>query len=69
MARSLPGIMREEKMTVSPSPSAILGWVSMAMRDSALRGSPWLPVTRMSRLSSGMDPACSSLTNSPTVFR
>ncbi len=40
-------------MTVSPSPSATRGCVSSAMRASALRGSPWLPVTRISRLSSG----------------
>ena len=30
------------------------GCVSIAMRASALRGSPWLPVTRISRFSSGI---------------
>ena len=59
-ARS-PGCTREEKITVSPSPSATRGWVSIATRASALRGSPWLPVIRISRLSSGT----SSISSSP----
>ncbi len=61
--------MRDENTTVSPSPSAMLGWVSMAMRASADCGSPWLPVTSISRFSSGMAPAASSGTNSGTPLR
>jgi hypothetical protein len=61
--------MRLEKMTVSPSPSEMCGWLSEATRASALRGSPWLPVMRISRLSSGTSSALSSAMKSGTVFR
>ena len=42
--RSLPGMVREEKMIRSPSSRCTSGWVSSAMRATAARGSPWLPV-------------------------
>ena len=45
-AFSLPGMVREEKITRSPLPSEISGCSSSAMRASAARGSPWLPVHR-----------------------
>ena len=64
MARSLPGMVRLLNTTVSPGPMAMLGCVSMAIRASAERGSPWLPVTIISRFSSGTVPAWSSGTNS-----
>ena len=69
MPRSLPGIMRDEKITVSPSPSAMLGWVSAAILASALRGSPWLPVQMMQSESSGRKPASSSGTKGSMPFR
>ena len=43
IAFSLPGMMRDEKITTSPSSSTMFGWSSRAMRASAARGSPWLP--------------------------
>ena len=43
---SLPGITREEKITESPCPRLTCGWVPSAIRDSAARASPWLPVHR-----------------------
>jgi hypothetical protein len=46
MPISLPGMMREEKMTLSPGPRLTVGWSPVAMRESAARGSPWLPVQR-----------------------
>ena len=53
MASSLPGMTRLEKITVSPSPRLTLGWLLSAMRASAARGSPWLPVHRYSTLCAG----------------
>ena len=44
MARSLPGMKREERITRSPGRIWICLWASRAMRARALRGSPWLPV-------------------------
>ena len=41
---SLPGMMRDEKITTSPGLSSTFGWSSRAMRANAARGSPWLPV-------------------------
>ena len=38
------GLGEAEKITISPSSSAILGWESSPMRAMAARGSPWLPV-------------------------
>ena len=43
-ARSLPGMVREEKITRSPLASFTCGCCSSEMRASAARGSPWLPV-------------------------
>ena len=43
-ARSLPGMVREEKITRSPLSSSMSGCSSSAMRAIAARGSPWLPV-------------------------
>src|SRR5205809_280795 len=37
-AFSLPGMVREEKITLSPRLSVISGWSSLAMRDSAALG-------------------------------
>ena len=50
---SLPGMMREEKITASPGSSSTCGCSSRAMRASAARGSPWLPVQISSTLSRG----------------
>ena len=52
-AFSLPGMVREEKITRSPLASVTSGCSSSAMRDSAARGSPWLPVHSASTLSGG----------------
>ena len=52
-ARSFPGIGVAEKITVSPSCSATLGWSRWAMRRRADSGSPWLPVEMTTSLSSG----------------
>ena len=62
MAFSLPGISRDEKMTVSPSPNTTLGWSPWAIRVRAARGSPWLPVQIRTILSSGRKPASFSVT-------
>ena len=43
---SLPGMVRDEKMTMSPVVSASSGCSPSEMRFKAARGSPWLPVTR-----------------------
>ena len=62
----------EEPATVLGSPvvdvEAADGW-SVATRAGALRGSPWLPVMRISRLSSGMSFASSSVAKGGTPFR
>ena len=47
IATSLPGMIRDEKMTVSPSPS-LSSWLPDAIRPSAARGSPWPPVAMIS---------------------
>ncbi len=47
------GIGRAEKITRSPRDSVTSGCSSSAMRDSAARGSPWLPVHRAKTLSGG----------------
>ena len=53
-AFSLPGIVREEKITRSPGLSEVaLECWSSAMRASAARGSPWLPVASASTFSRG----------------
>jgi len=57
ITRSLPGMIREEKMTVSPGSSATWGWSPAAIRASAERGSPWLPVQASRTLSRGSKPA------------
>ena len=44
---------REEKITRSPRENVTSGWSSSAMRDSAARGSPWLPVQSATTLSGG----------------
>ena len=49
-AFSLPGMVREEKMTVSPALNSAVGCSSSAMRASAARGSPWLPVASAKNL-------------------
>ena len=41
-AFSFPGIVREEKTTMSPGASVAVGCSSSAMRASAARDSPWL---------------------------
>ncbi len=43
-------MMREEKITASPGSSVTCGCSSRAMRASAERGSPWLPVQIISDL-------------------
>ena len=55
-AFSLPGMVREEKITQSPLFSVTCGWSLLAIRDSAARGSPWLPVHSASTLSGGKWP-------------
>ena len=55
-AFSLPGMGREEKITRSPCDSATSGCSSWAMRASAARGSPWLPVQSATTLSGGRWP-------------
>ena len=40
-AFSLPGMVRDEKMTVSPALNSAVGCSSPAKRASAARGSPW----------------------------
>ena len=47
IATSLPGMIRDEKMTVSPSPS-LSSCVPHAIRPSAARGSPCPPVAMIS---------------------
>ena len=44
---SLPGIGVADMTTVSPSFTATWRWSPRAMRESALVGSPWLPVVMM----------------------
>ncbi len=61
IARSLPGIVREENSATSPRSSTICGCSSAAMRASAERGSPWLPVQTSTILSRGTKPASYSL--------
>ena len=56
IAFSLPGMVREEKTTVSPGDSATDFISSRASLASAARGSPWLPVQMMTRFSRGMKP-------------
>ena len=53
--RSLPGIGVAEKITVSPEWSSTSAWSAWAMRRSADRGSPWLPVEIATTLWSGKD--------------
>ena len=53
MARSLPGMVREENTAASPRSSTICGCSSAAMRAKAERGSPWLPVQISTILSRG----------------
>ncbi len=43
---SLPGMVREEKITRSPFASVTSGCSFRAIRARAARGSPWLPVSR-----------------------
>ena len=52
-AFSLPGMVREEKITQSPSSSFTLGCSFCAMRAMAARVSPWLPVHSASTLWGG----------------
>ena len=52
-AFSLPGMAREEKITRSPRENVTSGCWSSAMRASAARGSPWLPVQSATTLSGG----------------
>ena len=52
-AFSLPGMVREEKITRSPLVNVTSGCWSSAMRASAARGSPWLPVHSATTLSGG----------------
>ena len=63
MACSLPGMMREEKITTSPASSATSACSPRTMRASAERGSPWLPVQIISTLSRGRWPISPSSTN------
>ncbi len=54
-ARSLPGMVRDEKMAMSPLSIEMSGCSFSATRAMAARGSPWLPVqmqTTFERLSS-----------------
>jgi hypothetical protein len=51
---SLPGIALAETTTVSLEEIWTAGWSPKAIRVSAERGSPWLPVHRMS-VSCGMN--------------
>ena len=44
LAFSLPGMVREEKITRSPGSRSTLGCSPAAMRAMAARVSPWLPV-------------------------
>jgi hypothetical protein len=69
MAFSLPGISELAMSTVSPALSWI--WcVSLAMRESAARGSPWDPVHTRQTLASGMDWSFLKSTTSPRgIFR
>ena len=52
-AFSLPGMVRAEKITRSPRDSVTSGCWSSAMRASAARGSPWLPVHSATTLFGG----------------
>ena len=52
-AFSLPGIVRDEKTTVSPAANDTLGWALAEIRASAARGSPWLPVHNATTFSRG----------------
>ncbi len=52
-AFSLPGMVRDDRMTRSPGASATSGCWSSATRASAARGSPWLPVSSATTLSRG----------------
>ena len=52
IATSLPGMIRDEKMTVSPSLS-LRSCVPLAIRPSAARGSPCPPVAMISTSFSG----------------
>ncbi|MNL24087.1 hypothetical protein D3C87_1455100 [compost metagenome] len=53
IAFSLPGMVRDEKTTVSPAEKATLRISSRAILASAARGSPWLPVRITTTLSRG----------------
>ena len=54
IAFSLPGMVREEKITVSPGDSATVFISSRASLARAARGSPWLPVRMTTRLARGI---------------
>ena len=47
MPFSLPGMMRELRMTVSPASILACLWLSTAARLSALMGSPCVPLMRI----------------------
>ena len=53
---SFPGMVRDEKITLSPFESAISGCWFSAMRERAARGSPWLPVQSATTFSGGRYP-------------
>ena len=55
---SLPGIVRDEKITRSPLSSEMSGCSSAAMRATAARTSPWLPVHMTTTLSRGRSENC-----------
>ena len=54
MVFSLPGMNFAESMTVSPFIIFICLWLFMAIRVSALMGSPWLPVVRITAFFAGI---------------
>ena len=66
-ARSLPGMTREEKITTSPFSSAICGCSSVAMRASAARGSPWLPVQISTSLSARNESGLAARPGNPAM--
>ena len=66
IAFSLPGMVREEKITVSPGDSATVFISPRASLASAARASPWLPVHSTTSLSRGMKPYSSSARNCGT---
>ena len=63
IARSFPGMILDEKITVSPSDS-FKSWLPSAIRPSAARGSPWPPVAMISTSPRGSRIASSKLTGS-----